>query len=229
VLETLQQIVYFFGHGLCHQYPSRSFAAGGIYFGLCARDTGIFLGLLFTVIVICLFYAGHRVKPSGLPVAWVTACCGLLIVPMALDGISSYAGLRSTTNLIRYITGYLCGTGLGILAASAVFSFWRQNDPTASPVSKPAMLAAVLGAAVLPGVLFYLFYPLLGLAAPLLLLVAQWTVFAGLALMVIRSTGLLVRLAGQVLLAVPIGLATIALLSLLAQLLRLLFPWYVHP
>ena len=186
MLETLQQIIYFFGRGLCHQYQSRSLEAGGLYFGVCARDTGIFLGLALTVALICLFYARAPVKPSGMPRPGTVLCCVLLMLPMAIDGLSSYLGLRATTNLIRYASGYLCGSAVGVLAAPAALDFWRSRDPGRPVLAKPQSLAAVLVASYALGALFYLGYPALGIAAPLLLLAVELAVFAGINLLIIR-------------------------------------------
>ncbi|MDR3137157.1 MAG: DUF2085 domain-containing protein [Coriobacteriales bacterium] len=185
MLDILQQIVYFFGRGLCHQYTSRSLEAGGIYFGVCARDTGIYLGLVFTIVAICLLYARGRTHPSGMPPSWTVACCALLMVPMILDGISSYSGMRETTNLTRYITGYLCGSAVGILAAPALLRMWRANRPELRMLAAPGDFIGVLCASYALGALFFAGYHLLGVAAPLLVLAAELAIATGLNLLIL--------------------------------------------
>ncbi|MDR2672548.1 MAG: DUF2085 domain-containing protein [Coriobacteriales bacterium] len=190
MLDILQQIVYFFGRGFCHQFTSRSFEAGGLYFGVCARDTGIFLGLFITALIICTVFVHRNAKFGGMPSPSVVVCSILLIMPMALDGLSSYTGLRETTNFIRYITGYLCGIGVGMVAAPAVSGLWQANNPAQSlPTSPVGFIPVILGSSAI-GAVFYLVYPYLGVTAAILLALVEWAVFTAVALLIITSTRL---------------------------------------
>jgi uncharacterized membrane protein len=232
--DILQQILYFFGNGLCHQYPERSFEAGGLYFGVCARDTGLYLGLVFTLGILIVWYARTRLKPAALPPAWAVVICVALAVPMAIDGASSYLGLRETTNLLRYTTGYLCGMGVAVLASGGLFGLWQNVNVKQSAVGTPSSFSVLLVASCAVGAAFVMAYPLLGIAAPLFAFVCQWAVFVLITLLVLSATPLWPALSGAGPLAVLIFCQLLAggemvLLSLLANGISLLFPWYVHP
>ena len=101
------------GYGLCHQLAERSFTAGGYQLPVCARDTGIYVGFVLGILALALLGRGRR--PTELPRWPVLALMGLFVASMAYDGLTSYAGLRSTTNDIRLITGFVTGWALSAL------------------------------------------------------------------------------------------------------------------
>lgn len=120
--ETLLQ---WFGLGLCHQLPERSLFGGGVQAPVCARDTGIYAGVLLSVFII----SALQRRPSELPSAGVTALLAGFIGLMALDGITSYAGLRETTNAIRLATGLLCGYAIGAIIVPMINDqLWRTRS-----------------------------------------------------------------------------------------------------
>jgi uncharacterized membrane protein len=246
LLEQLQLILYFFGHGFCHQYPERSFEVSGLYFSVCARDTGIYLGLVFTVAVIYIFYLRNQTKPGALSPAWVLVVCVILILPMALDGTTSYLGLRESSNLLRYITGYLCGTSIGILASSVVLGFRSDVNHSIRVLNEPADFAIALTATALVGAAFYLLYPLMGIIAPFVVVLAQLAIIAGVNLLIIGKSrkwqtncgnigginpgiGKGQQLAKILIIAIMLALMEIALMAGIAHLIHLVFPDFVHP
>lgn len=82
----------------CHQIPERSFTIGGYQFPLCARCTGI-----------C---AGYPV--GGLLLIWFRIpilVCVCMCAVMFFDWFIQYTGLKQSTNLRRFLTGLICGTG----------------------------------------------------------------------------------------------------------------------
>ncbi len=188
--EILQQILYFFGHGFCHQYPERSFEADGLYFSVCSRDTGIYLGLIFTLIVLLVMCARMKNKPAAMPPVWAVVVSILLILPMAVDGARSYLGLRETNNVLRYTSGYLCGAGLAVLASGGVFSLWAHANHQESAVDKPSRLSTLLVASAAAGAAFYVLYPSLGVIAPFLAFSCQWLAFTLVNLLILSSTRL---------------------------------------
>jgi len=101
----IAQALHWLGYGLCHQLPERSFFGGGLQLPVCARDTGIYLGFVLSLLVMALIDRGRR--RSDLPGWPVMVLGGAMVAIMAWDGITSYAGLRSTTNDIRLVTGLL--------------------------------------------------------------------------------------------------------------------------
>jgi len=109
----LESLFTFIGYGLCHQLPERSYFAGGFQLPVCARDTGIYLGFVASLLVLWLLHRHQR--PSALPRWPVLVLLGVFIGSMAFDGISSYAGLRETTNTLRLITGLLTGWALAAI------------------------------------------------------------------------------------------------------------------
>lgn len=106
------------GFGLCHQLPERSFFAGGYQLPVCARDTGIYLGFAFGLLALRLI-AG-KTRPTELPRWPVLAAVALFVAAMGIDGVTSYAGLRETTNDLRLLTGIMTGWGLATLTLPMV-------------------------------------------------------------------------------------------------------------
>ena len=102
--------------GLCHQLPSRSFFWYGHKFPVCARDTGTYLGFTLGLLLGYLWLRNSKLRKwftSNLGLAWIFA--GLAMLPFAFDGITSYMGLRQTTNPIRFATGLIAGSHIGTL------------------------------------------------------------------------------------------------------------------
>jgi uncharacterized membrane protein len=112
-MEILDFIIHHTGFAVCHQLPSRTLEMGGHAMGLCARCAGLYLGVAATYIYILLWRRG---EVNAIPRLWQSALLVLLIAPMAVDGLTSYTGLRETTNDIRIITGALTGCILPIFA-----------------------------------------------------------------------------------------------------------------
>jgi uncharacterized membrane protein len=221
----MQSLLYFFGHGFCHQLPSRSFAVDGLVFSVCSRDTGIYLGLSLAIVVALLLHARIKEKPSGLPSLPILLICGLLVLPMALDAVSSYLGLRQTTNAIRYVTGVLAGAGLGTLVAPLLFDLTRLSRPDRRIYASGLSFSIHLALTLLLATLFYFGFPFLGLLAPLIPVVAFLGIVCALNLLVLS---LFERLAPDgrwqrwlllIVLALGMALVEIALLGLLRDLL----------
>ena len=83
----------------CHRLPERSFAWRGRQFPVCARCTGILLGWA----AYPFFLFGLAALPLWLSLA--------LNVPALVDGGTQAAGRRTSTNLLRLVTGLLAGLG----------------------------------------------------------------------------------------------------------------------
>jgi uncharacterized membrane protein len=71
--------------------------------GFCERDLGIFLGLLG----FGLLYAARWRRAALRPASYLTY--GVLITPMALDGLTQLVGWRESTWELRLATGLLFG------------------------------------------------------------------------------------------------------------------------
>jgi Predicted membrane protein len=97
------------GSLVCHQLPERTISASGIKLPMCARDTGIYLGVFIGAIFAILRGRMKADRPPSIFMA-ITLC--LLMVPMMFDGIGSYIGMLQTGNTTRMITGALFGLSL---------------------------------------------------------------------------------------------------------------------
>lgn len=135
------------GFAICHQMPARSLHYAGRALPVCARDTGIFLG--FTICLLVLAVAYWRAEPR-FP-SWPKAILlGLFLLPTIVDALTSYAGLRESSNAVRLVTGTLAGVGVAALlfpfAAGALAVTRRLTDAPRPRMlepwwSLPALLA----------------------------------------------------------------------------------------
>jgi uncharacterized membrane protein len=101
------------GYAICHQIEERSFLINGNPMPLCARCTGIYLGV---VTAFLLFQISGRGKAAKLPRGWVAFFLSVFVVLMGIDGANSYLhlfpgapGIYEPHNTLRVITGILCG------------------------------------------------------------------------------------------------------------------------
>jgi uncharacterized membrane protein len=113
------------GFAVCHQLPERSLSVGGQQLPVCARDTGIYVGFIVAFVMIALMERHH---PREMPPPRVLVTCLVFIALMGLDGVSSYAGWRTTTNDIRLITGLLAGFAIPpIVFGMLNYQLWRDS------------------------------------------------------------------------------------------------------
>lgn len=167
MLETLFRAV---GYGLCHQLPERSYLAGTYQLPVCARDTGIYLG--FAAGLFALYVLSRGSRPSGLPRWPILLLIGLFVGLLGIDGISSYAGLRATTNPIRLITGILTGWGLATITFPMINGqLWVWSGDGRVPADRRETLLWLALPAAMFGLAAWVL-PLTGLLYPLLLVAA---------------------------------------------------------
>lgn len=126
------EILYFIYSFTCHQFASRSFYLFDSQWAWCARDAGIWLGILIVAI------AALHPKVTGIRFYWVIP----FVVPIALDGgiqtiatvlgiTPSYFGVDSSIlyvsgNFTRFLTGFIFGAGVS-LWVSPVLKTALQN------------------------------------------------------------------------------------------------------
>jgi uncharacterized membrane protein len=84
----------------CHQMPSRAWHIMGHQVAYCERNTAIYFAMVLGGIV---FARRRSIRPLAVPLYL------LLILPMAIDGITQLVGWRESTWLLRTITGTLFG------------------------------------------------------------------------------------------------------------------------
>ena len=92
-INLLGTISYLAFSPFCHQISERSFHLFGVQLAVCARCTGIYLGLLLGIIFFIIF------SPKISQLALVP------ILIMAGDGLVNWLGLVSSPSWLRFIFG----------------------------------------------------------------------------------------------------------------------------
>lgn len=165
-MQLLQAITHWLGFGLCHQLPERSFFGGGVQLPVCARDTGIYFGILISLGLISWLHGGSRPRRMPTVAGWVAIA--LMVGAMALDGVTEYSGMRPTTNDLRLITGLLCGFAIGaVIAPMLNDELWIQSS-NERVLDTPRRLAIWLAAVPVSYTIIYWLMPLLGVVYPIL-------------------------------------------------------------
>lgn len=159
--------LHLLGFGLCHQLPQRSFFGGGVQAPVCARDTGIYFGVLIGIGLVAALHPGER--PREFPNRLGMVVAALFVGLMALDGITEYSGLRPTTNEIRLITGLMTGYAIAMIVTPMLNGeVWRRSGRLR--VLAPSWRLGIF-VATLPVSYVAIFYagPMLGVIYPVLI------------------------------------------------------------
>ncbi|VVC03682.1 Uncharacterised protein [Candidatus Burarchaeum australiense] len=98
----------------------------GYEFGVCARDTAIYLFMLVGGLA---YPFVRRVDDDNAPPLWLFV---LAILPTAVDGGGQFIGLWESTNAVRLATGALAGLAVAFYAIPLLYYF--------IPVAKKAFL-----------------------------------------------------------------------------------------
>jgi uncharacterized membrane protein len=143
------------GFAICHQIVERSFLIDGSPMPLCARCTGIYLGVITGFI---LAHIGGRGRAARLPRGWVAFFYSLSVIVMGIDGVNSYlhlfpggVGVYEPHNILRVVTGIFAGFGV-FNAVYPVFNavIWQEAQEDTPTIRN---LRELLGAyAILIGV-----------------------------------------------------------------------------
>lgn len=157
------------GYAICHRISVRSFFIGKIQMPLCARCTGIYLGVVLGVAV--MMGAG-RWRYGTHPPTRVIVAMALFITVMGADGVNSYVTLipglphvYEPQNWLRLLTGILAGVAVsGLIYPVFNQSLWRRWVDTPIVRGLWEFGGIVLAAMILAGLVLtnipFLLYPL---------------------------------------------------------------------
>ncbi|HEY5468807.1 MAG TPA: DUF2085 domain-containing protein [Coriobacteriia bacterium] len=181
----LETAMHWLGFGLCHQLADRSFTAGGVQLPVCARDTGIYIGFVVSLAVIALVDRGRR--HQDMPPAWILGIGVAALAFMAWDGLTSYMGLRETTNLLRLASGLGAGFALPLVMVPTVNSGLWVRPGTGRVLGEP--WKGLVWFAAAPATLGVLVWgaPLLGAGYAVVTAICILVTFSAVNLIVIAS------------------------------------------
>lgn len=122
------------GYGICHRLPGHSLTIAGRPFPLCARCTGMYLGVVLSLL---LFWLMGRLRRTELPPLPILLTLLGFIGLMGVDGVNSMLHflphapyLYTPQNWLRLLTGLGTGLAMGsILLPALAQVLWRQYMP----------------------------------------------------------------------------------------------------
>jgi len=168
-------MLHWLGYGLCHQLPERSFIGGGVQVPVCARDTGIYMGFVIAILVMAVLEG--RERPTEPPSVLKSLVLGLMVGTMVFDGVTSYAGLRTTTNEIRLLTGLAAGYALAAFTLPLLNGQLWAVAGRGRVLGTNARFGLFLGSLPIVWLLIFYIAPVLGVFYPLMVGVAVIVTF----------------------------------------------------
>ncbi len=102
----LDNFLNFLGRAICHQLEERSLVVSGEALAVCARDTGIYIGIFSTLIYLHFFKQDKNMTIPSIKISFLLL---LFLVPLIIDGLGSYLNVFESTNVRRLVTGTLFG------------------------------------------------------------------------------------------------------------------------
>lgn len=112
-----QRAVYLLGDINCHQQADRSFFLNDNQMPFCARDLGLLAGAVVGLGAFVLI--GRRV-----PWGWLL----VLLVPLAVDGVTQAVTDYESSNYLRLITGISAGIAAGYAAGILVANYFERPE-----------------------------------------------------------------------------------------------------
>ena len=129
---------------ICHRKPERSFKLASKYSILCARCSSMFIGTFLTFLLLVVFKTMQEFNYFIL----------FFFIPLILDGATQLLGLRKSSNILRYFTGWFAGIAAGVLAYGLIFVFWF-GEKLSLASSNILLVSMMLGALVYTMLLKY--------------------------------------------------------------------------
>lgn len=135
---AVAQVIYKAFDPLCHQISERSFHLEGHPFAVCARCTGLYVGLAAGIIFYPLARSLRRTDtPSRV---WLM----LAVIPISIDWSLGFFGIWANTHLSRFLTGALLGVVAALFIVPGVMDMLRYIKSSASGARlKPQAALAV--------------------------------------------------------------------------------------
>lgn len=135
---TLAQTLYRGFSPLCHQLANRSFHFHDLPFAVCARCTGLYWGLAVGFVAYPAVRALNRLDTPAR--GWLF----LALVPVTVDFLLGYTGLRANTHASRFVTGGILGVAIALYLVPGVLDLrlnWRRllARRTATATATPAV------------------------------------------------------------------------------------------
>lgn len=170
------------GSAVCHQMAERSFIWGNGKMPLCARCTGIYIGVFFAL---CFLLWKKRMEGNRPFSAKQIILMLLCIIPMAADGFCSYAGFWESNQLLRILTGSLIGAVVpGLLLLAGNFDPVKENDKAIYESTKELLLVVVCSGAF--GLCLWFGLPLQGIGA-MLSIAGEVCLWAGVLWLILKN------------------------------------------
>lgn len=153
----LQVILNFFGRAICHQIEERSLHVSGFALSVCARDTGIYIGIFSTLVYL---HISKKKSKITIPTIKISFLLLLFMIPMMIDGFGSYSHLFQSNNIRRLISGICFGFVLPYFLYP--LSLGKSLDSSCEPVIQkskdflvPLLCSSILGGLFYFGILPY--------------------------------------------------------------------------
>ena len=153
----LHELLDFFGRAICHQLEDRSLQISGETLSICARDTGIYIGIFSSLTYL---HFTKRKSKITIPTIKVSFLLLLLMVPMMVDGLGSYLHWFESDNIKRLVSGTSFGFVLPYFLYPLLSS--RSLDNDSEPVVKgswdlivPMILSVIISVVVYWGMVPY--------------------------------------------------------------------------
>jgi uncharacterized membrane protein len=151
--DKILNVADYAGYAVCHRLTEHSFVLAGRQMPLCARCTGMYLGV---ALMGALAFGSGRWRRTAIAPWPVLALLLVFLMAMALDGLNSYAHffpraphLYEPRNWLRLVTGMGTGVGMGLIALPALAeTLWYRAERGALVASLQEMGAVLVLAAV---------------------------------------------------------------------------------
>jgi len=122
----LYNIFHTINSTICHQHPPRCLQIFNSSMGLCSRCFAFYLAGLICTIVFPFLGSTQKQRPNFYFFI-------LMITPLTIDGSTQYLGLRTSTNILRLVTGGMAGIGTTIpLLQLICYKFCQDQDHSKS-------------------------------------------------------------------------------------------------